>query len=71
MVASAGTEKQLGASRRTPTAARTGCGASAAHSAIAATDRAPVNTAAAARARIATSEWRRPRPARGSRIVAR
>jgi hypothetical protein len=44
-----------GASRRAPSASRTGCGASAAHSAIAVMDRAPVSTAAAAMARIATS----------------
>jgi hypothetical protein len=45
----------VGASRRAPSAARTGCGVSAAHSAIAVIDRAPVRTAAAAMARIATS----------------
>jgi hypothetical protein len=50
----------VGASRRAPNAARTGWGASAAHSAIAAIDRAPVKTAAAAMARIATRGWRRP-----------
>jgi hypothetical protein len=44
---------------------------SAAHSAIAIIDRAPIKTAAAAMARIATSGWRRPRPLRGSWIVAR
>jgi hypothetical protein len=38
-------------------AARTGWGASAAHSAIAAIDRAPASTAAAARPRMATSGW--------------
>jgi hypothetical protein len=44
-----------GASRRAPSAARTGCSASPAHSTIAVIDRAPVRTAAAAMARIATS----------------
>jgi hypothetical protein len=61
IVASAGTDQNPGASRRAPSAARTGWGASAAHSAIAASERAPVKTAAAVMARIATSEWRRPR----------
>jgi hypothetical protein len=51
--------------------ARTGWGASAAHSAIAAIDRAPASTAAAAMARMATSGWRRPRVARGSGTAAR
>ena len=57
-----------GASRRAPSAARTGWGASAAHSAIAAIDRAPARTAAAAMARIATSGagGRRPAWGRGS-----
>ena len=41
-----------------------GCGASAAHSAIAAKERAPVSTAAAAMARIAISGCRRPVGAR-------
>jgi hypothetical protein len=41
------------------------------HSAIAATDRAPASTAAAAMARMATREWRRPRVARGSGTAAR
>jgi hypothetical protein len=54
-----------------PSAARTGWGASAAHSAIAAIDRAPASTAAAARPRTATSGWRRPRAARGSGTLAR
>jgi hypothetical protein len=44
---------------------------SAAHSAIAVIDRAPVRTAAAAMARIATSGCRRPQARRGSWIVAR
>jgi hypothetical protein len=48
-----------------------GLGASAAHSAIAAIDRAPASTAAAARPRMATSGWRRPRAARGSGTLAR
>jgi hypothetical protein len=43
----------------------------AAHSAIAAIDRAPASTAAAARPRMATSGWRRPRAARGSGTPAR
>jgi hypothetical protein len=61
----------IGASRRAPSAARTGGGASAAHSAIAVIDRAPVSTAAAAMARIAASVWRRPLVRRGSWMVAR
>src|SRR5215218_2971685 len=60
-----------GASRRAPSAARTGWGASVVHSAMAANERAPASTAAAARARIATSGWRRPRALRGSGMVAR
>jgi hypothetical protein len=58
-------------SQATPSAARTAGGVSAAHSAIAAIDRAPVSTAAAAIARIVTSGWRRPLRARGSGTVAR
>ena len=46
-------------------------GVSAAHSAMAANERAPVSTAAAAMARMATSGWRRPRTARGSGTAAR
>ena len=42
-----------------------------AHSAIAVIDRAPVKTAAAAMARIATRGWRRPQARLGSWIVAR
>jgi hypothetical protein len=42
-----------------------------AHSAIVAIDRAPASTAAAARPRMATSGWRRPRAARGSGTLAR
>jgi hypothetical protein len=71
MVASAGTTHRSGPSRRAPSAARTGWGASAAHSAIAVIDRAPAKTAAAAMARIATSGWRRPQARLGSWIVAR
>jgi DDE_Tnp_1-associated len=71
MVASAGTPKQPGACWRAPRAARTGWGASAAHSAIAVIDRAPASTAAAASPKIASSEWRRPRAARGSGTRAR
>lgn len=56
---------------RAPSAARTGWGESAAHSAIAAIDRAPVSTAAAAMARIASSGWRRPRTLLGSGTRAR
>jgi hypothetical protein len=48
-----------------PSAARTGWGASAAHSAITAIDRAPAKTAAAASPRMATSGWRRPARASG------
>ena len=54
-----------GASRRAPSAARTGWGVSAAHSAIAVIDRAPAKTAAAAMHRIATSGCRRPLGPRG------
>jgi len=68
---SVGTTQRSGASRRAPNAARTGWGASAAHSAIAAIDRAPVKTAAAAMARIATKGWRRPQARLGSWRVAR
>jgi hypothetical protein len=50
-VVSAGTAQWSGPSRRAPSAARTGWGASAAHSAMAANDRAPASTAAAAKAR--------------------
>jgi hypothetical protein len=50
----------IGASRRAPNAARIGRGASVAHSPTAASERAPVKTAAAVMARIATSGWRRP-----------
>jgi hypothetical protein len=46
-------------------------GASSAHSAIAVIDRAPVSTAAAAMAKIATSGCRRPAGDRGSLTVAR
>jgi hypothetical protein len=71
MVASAGTAQWSGASRQAPSAARTGWGASVAHSAMAANERAPASTAAAARARMAISGWRRPRALRGSGMVAR
>src|SRR6266516_1223155 len=46
MVASAGTAHRSGPIRRAPSAARTGGGLSAAHSAIAVIDRAPASTAA-------------------------
>jgi hypothetical protein len=46
-------------------------GVSAAHSAIAAIDRAPASTAAPAMARMVTNRWRRPRLARGSGTAAR
>ena len=71
MVVSVGTAQWSGASRRAPNAARTGWGASEAHSAIAAIDRAPVKTAAAAMARIVTKGWRRPLARLESWIVAR
>ena len=58
-------------SRRAPSAARTGWGASAAHSAIAAIARAPAKTAAAASIRMATSRCRRPARVLGSVTVAR
>jgi hypothetical protein len=63
--------KMTGACWRAPSAARTGWGASAAHSAIAAIDRAPASTAAAAMASIASSGWRRPRALLGSGTRAR
>jgi hypothetical protein len=71
MVASAGTAKWSGASRQAPSAARIGWDASATYSAIAAIDRAPASTAAAAMARMAPKGWRRPRVARGSGTAAR
>jgi hypothetical protein len=58
-------------SRRAPSAARMGWGASAAHSAIAAIDRAPAKTAAAASTRMAASGCRRPARVLGSVTVAR
>jgi hypothetical protein len=71
MVVSVGTAQwPLSGSRRAPSAARTGWGASAAHSAIAVIDRAPAKTAAAASPRMATSGWRRPARALGSVMVA-
>jgi hypothetical protein len=54
-----------------PNAAGTGWGVSAAHSAIAAIDRAPATAAAAASPRMATSGWRRPARVLGSAMVAR
>jgi hypothetical protein len=48
-----------------------GLGASATHSAIAAIDRAPAKTAAAATTRMATSGCRRPARVLGSLMVAR
>ena len=54
-----------------PSAARTGWGASAAHSAIAVIDCAPAKTAAAASTTMATSGCRRPARALGSLMVAR
>jgi hypothetical protein len=58
-------------SRRTPSAASTWPGASAAHSPIAASDLAPVSTAATATASTVVRVWRRPRRWRGSAISAR
>jgi hypothetical protein len=55
MVASAETAKQPLACWRALSAARTGWGESVAHSAIAAIDRAPARTAAAARPRMVTN----------------
>ena len=60
-----------GASRRAPSAARIGWEVSVAHSAIAVIDCAPASTAAAARARMATSGWRRPARALGSGMAAK
>jgi hypothetical protein len=72
MVLSSGTSRRpVKGSQATPSAARTAGGVSRAHSAIAAIDRAPVNTAAAAMAKTAISGWRRPLRARGSLTVAR
>ena len=65
------TQRPVRGSRRVPSAARTGWGASAAHSAIAVIDRAPAKTAAAASSRMATSGCRRPARALGSVTVAR
>jgi hypothetical protein len=71
MVASPGTwQRRVSGSRRTPSAARTGQGASAAHSAIAVTLRAPAGTAAALTASTLARVCRRPRRSRGSGIVA-
>jgi hypothetical protein len=70
-VGTAHTQRPVRGSRRVPSAARTGWGASAAHSAIAAIDRAPAKTAAAASTKMATSGCRRPARARGSVTVAR
>jgi hypothetical protein len=58
-------------SRRAPSAERTGWGASAAHSAMAAIERAPASTAAAASPRTQASGWRQPAGLRGSGMVAR
>jgi hypothetical protein len=58
-------------SRRAPSAARTGPGASAAHSPIAASDLAPASTAATATASTVPSGCCRPRRWRGSVMVAR
>ncbi len=67
MVASPGTwQWRVSGSRRTPSAARTGPGASVAHSAIAVTDRAPAATAAALTASTLARVCRRPRRPRGS-----
>jgi hypothetical protein len=49
------TQRPVRGSWRVPSAARTGWGASAAHSAIAANERASAKTAAAASIRMATS----------------
>jgi hypothetical protein len=71
MVASPGTwQRWMSGSRRTPSAARIGPGASAAHSAIAVTDRAPASTAAALTASTLARVWRRPRRSRGSGSIA-
>jgi hypothetical protein len=64
-------QRPVRGSQRVPSAARTGWGASAAHSAIAVIDRAPAKTAAAASTRMATSGCRRPARALGSVTVAR
>ena len=72
MVDSAGTIRwPVNAARRAPSAARTIGGASAAHSAIAAIERAPASTAAAASLRMQASGWRQPAGLRGSGMVAR
>jgi hypothetical protein len=66
-----GRQTRRSGSRRTPSAARTGWGASLAHSPIAARDLAPASTAATATANTAPSACRRPRRWRGSAIWAR
>jgi hypothetical protein len=71
-VASAGGLKApVNGSRRTPSAASTWPGASAAHSPIAANDLAPASTAQAATASTALSACRRPRRCRGPASWAR
>ncbi len=70
-VASSGGLKAPVRSRRTPSAASTWPGASLAHSPIAASDLAPVSTAATATASTVASACRRPRRWRGSAISAR
>ena len=72
MVDSEGTVRwPVRGSQRAPSAERTGWGASAAHSAIAAIERAPASTAAAASPRTQASGWRQPAGLRGSGMVAR
>ncbi len=62
-----GLKASVHGSRRTPSAASTWPGASAAHSPIAASDLAPVSTAATATASTVARVWRRPRRWRGWR----
>jgi hypothetical protein len=64
-------QRPVSGSRRVPSAARTGWGASMAHSAMAATDRAPATTPAAASPQDGDQRWRRPARALGSVTAAR
>ena len=72
MVASpGGSNRRVSGSRRIPSEARTGGGASAIHSPMAVNDCAPAITAAIAAASTEDSEWRTPRRLRGSGTRAR
>jgi hypothetical protein len=72
IVASAGTtHRPVSGSRRVPSAAQTGWGASAAHSAIAVSDRAPGQDRGSGEPEDGGSGCRRPARALGSVTVAR